>query len=304
MRVLHVGPGRVKVFDEVDVVAPDLAVHPAVKLLGLQEYAEAAGLLQLGLALVDQVRVVLHVLGRLVPQVEDRAPLVLRLRRLGHVGGRLAEELAVRRLVVARDDLLHSLRPGRVPSSHADGQRPAHRADEAIDGREVLAGPLQHVHDVVAPQHGLEAAAHEHRVLVRREHRRGPIGSLEDALEHLGRLVASLQQLRPGEAGEDVLHQQHVGVPAAVQGPRVLGVVDEVGRPALVLVGRVDLALVDWAGRKDLPLGARLQELAQVLQRHLDAPPLQHRVEPIDARPVQLQPDLVNLIPGLLLHLY
>ena len=32
-----------------------------------------------------------------------------------------------------------------------------------------------------------------------------------DALEHLGRSIASLQELRPGEACEDVLHQQHVG---------------------------------------------------------------------------------------------
>ena len=70
--------------------------------------------------------------------------------------GALAEEPPVRRLVVARHDLLQPRRPVGVPSVHADGQCPADRADEPVHSGDVLSRLLEYVHDAVPAQHALK----------------------------------------------------------------------------------------------------------------------------------------------------
>ena len=124
----------------------------------------------------------------------------------------------------------------------------------------------------------------------------------ENPLERLRRLVAGFHRLGPGVPREDVLHQEHVGVLPPIQLRRAPRISQDVGRPALVLVHRVDPPLVQRARREDLLLGA-VQKLPQVAQLHGDAASLEHGVESLRARAVQLDPDLVDLLPRLL-HVY
>ena len=252
LRVLHLRAGLVEGLDEVDAVAPHLLVHALVESLRLHEHAEAAGRLQLRLALIDAILVELHVLRALIAQIEDDAPLMLRLRRLADVGGRLPEDFPVRRLIVAGDDLRKRLRPAAVSRLDADGEATANGSDQPVDRRDVFSGLLEHMHDVVALEQLLESLRHEHRVLVGVEHMRRPVvlasRSREDPVERLRRLVAALHRLGPGVPCEEVLRQEHVSVPPPIQLRGVLGVVQDIRRPSLVLVHCVDPSPVQRAG--------------------------------------------------------
>ena len=79
----------------------------------------------------------------------------------------------------------------------------------------------------------------------------------------------------------------------------ILRVVQDVRRPSLVLVHP---SPVQRAGREDLLLGAA-QKLLKVAQLHIGAPPFEHGIQSLRAWAIQLEPNLVDPLPGFL-HVY